>query len=128
MVGHGAKFGRKKEEAIAALLTQRNVEEAARVAGIGTQTLYRWMKNPEFNAAYRRAKRDTFGQAYARLQQGAGAAAATMLRMMVDSSVPASTRLRAADCVFSHAQHALESEDILARIAALEQDRVSEED
>jgi hypothetical protein len=26
MTGHCAKFGRKKEEAIAALLTQRNVE------------------------------------------------------------------------------------------------------
>ena len=37
--GHGSKFGRKKEEAIAALLTQRNVEEAARAAGIGTRTL-----------------------------------------------------------------------------------------
>jgi len=41
VVGHGAKFGRKKEEAIAALLTQRNIEEAARTAGIGTQTLLR---------------------------------------------------------------------------------------
>jgi len=28
MNGHGAKFGQKKEEAIVALLTQRNVEEA----------------------------------------------------------------------------------------------------
>jgi len=30
MTGHGSKFGRKREEAIAALLTQRNVEDAAR--------------------------------------------------------------------------------------------------
>jgi len=30
MVGHGSKLGRKKEAAIAALLTQRNFEEAAR--------------------------------------------------------------------------------------------------
>jgi hypothetical protein len=30
MTGHGSKFGRKMEEAIAALLTQRNVEEAAK--------------------------------------------------------------------------------------------------
>jgi hypothetical protein len=30
VTGHGAKFGRKKEEAIVALLTQRNIEEAAR--------------------------------------------------------------------------------------------------
>jgi len=32
--GHGEKFGRKQEDAIAALLTQRNVEEAARAAGM----------------------------------------------------------------------------------------------
>jgi transposase-like protein len=56
-VGHGAKFGRKKEEAIAAPLTQRNIEEAARTAGIGTQTLLRWLKVPEFEIAYREARR-----------------------------------------------------------------------
>jgi hypothetical protein len=42
--GHGSKFSRKKEDAIAALLTQRNVGEAARAAGIGTRTLIRWLK------------------------------------------------------------------------------------
>jgi len=29
MKGHGTQFGRKKEEAIAALLTQRNIDKAA---------------------------------------------------------------------------------------------------
>ena len=53
MAGHGEKFGRKKEEAIAALLTQRNIEEAARTAGIGTRTLLRWLKIPEFAAVSR---------------------------------------------------------------------------
>ena len=57
MVTPGSKFTRKKEEAIAALLTQRNVEEAARAAGVGTQTLLRWLKVPEFQAAYREARR-----------------------------------------------------------------------
>ena len=75
MVGHGTKFGRKKEAAIAALLTQRNVEEAARKAGIGIQTLYRWMKDPEFDAAYRKARRASLDQAITRLQQGSSAAA-----------------------------------------------------
>jgi hypothetical protein len=57
MVGHGSKFSRKMEEAVAALVTQRNVEEAARTAGIGTQTLLRWQKIPEFQKAYREARR-----------------------------------------------------------------------
>src|SRR5229473_1877242 len=34
MAGHGSKFGRKKEAAIAALLSQRNHEEAAQAAGV----------------------------------------------------------------------------------------------
>ena len=45
MTGHGNKFGRKKEEAITALLTQRNVEEAARTAGISAATLVRWQSS-----------------------------------------------------------------------------------
>jgi len=48
MTGHGSKFGRKQEEAIAALLSQRNLEDAARVAGIAPKTLVRWLKAPEF--------------------------------------------------------------------------------
>jgi hypothetical protein len=86
--GHGSKFGRKKEEAIAALLTQRNVEEAARVAEIGTQTLYRWMKDPEFDAAYREGRRAAVSQTYARLQQASSAAASTLVKLMVDASAP----------------------------------------
>ena len=74
MTGHGAKFARKKEEAIAALLSQRNVEEAARSIGIDAKTLLRWMKVPEFQTSYREARRLAFGQSIARLQQATGAA------------------------------------------------------
>jgi transposase-like protein len=56
MTGHGAKFGRKKEEAIIALLTQRNVDEAARSIGVAHKTLLRWMKEPEFAEAYQAAR------------------------------------------------------------------------
>ena len=69
MVGHGAKFGRKKEEAIAALLTQRNIEEAARAAKIGPNTLLRWLQVPEFQNAYRKARREMVQQSIARMQQ-----------------------------------------------------------
>jgi transposase-like protein len=120
MATPGSKFTRKREEAIAALLTQRNVEEAARAAGIGTQTLLRWLKVPEFQAAYREARRTAFSQSIARLQQASSAAAATFLKLMVDPNVPAAVRLRAADCVFTHAAKAIEIEDIEVRVAALE--------
>ena len=79
MIGHGTKFKRKLEEAVAAMLTQRNVEEAARSIGISTATLMRWQKEPEFQQAYRAARRAAFGQSIARLQQGTSAAATTLL-------------------------------------------------
>lgn len=120
MTGHGSKFGRKKEEAIAALLTQRNVEEAARSIGVAPKTLLRWMKLPEFQAAYREARRAAYGQAISRLQQATSAAATTLLKVMVDPSAPASCRLRAADSVLSHAAKAIEIEDIEARVTELE--------
>lgn len=120
MAGKQGKFGRKQEEAVAALLTQRNVEEAARAAGIGTRTLLRWLKIPEFQAAYRQARREAYGQSIARLQQASGAAVSTLLKVMVDSTAPASTRVRAADSVLDHSAKAIELEDIEARLTALE--------
>jgi hypothetical protein len=120
MTGHGAKFDRKKEEAIAALLTQRNVDEAARSIGIDGKTLLRWMKTSEFDVAYREARRLAYRQSIARLQQAASAASSTLLKIMVDTNSPASCRLRAADSVLSHAAKAIEIEDIDARVCELE--------
>ena len=120
MKGHGSKFDRKHEEAIAALLTQRNVEDAARAVGIGISTLLRWMKEPEFEAAYREARRAAFGQSVARLQQGSSAAASTLLKVMIDPSTPPSTKVRAADSVLGHSAKAIEIEDIDARLTELE--------
>ena len=110
------------EEAVAALLTQRNQEEAARAAGIGTATLLRWQKVPEFQTAYRQARRDAFGQAVARLQQGTSAAATTLLKLLIEPNTPASVRVRAADSIFNHAAKAIEIEDLEARVADLERD------
>jgi transposase-like protein len=120
MVTPGSKFTRKKEEAIAALMTQRNVEEAARAAGIGTQTLLRWLKVPEFGKEYRKARREAVHQSVARLQQATGAAATVVLKLMTDPNAPAAVKLRAAECVFDRAFKGVELEDIEVRVAALE--------
>jgi hypothetical protein len=121
MKGHGTKFKRKLDEAVAAMLTQRNVEEAARSVNVSTATLMRWQKEPEFQEAYRGARRAAFGQAVARLQQGTSAAATTLLKTLIDANTPASVRVRAAEAIFNHASKAIEIEDIEVRVAALEQ-------
>src|SRR6266849_5924152 len=120
MTGHGAKFGRKQEEAIAALLSHRSIDDAAQAIHIAPRTLLRWLQLTEFNAAYRKARRAAVSQSVARLQQATGAAVSTLLKVMVDPSTPASTRVRAADSVPDHSAKAIEIEDIEVRVAALE--------
>jgi hypothetical protein len=120
MAARKSMLGRKQEETIAALLTQRNLDEAAKAAGISMRTLMRWLKLPEFQAAYREARRTAYSQAVAKLQQGATAAATTLLKVMVDQSTPASVKVRAAECVMNHSSKAIEIEDVEFRVAELE--------
>jgi hypothetical protein len=120
MRGHGTKFSHKMDDAVAALLTQRNIEEAARTVGISTATLMRWMKEVEFEKAYRDARRAAVRQSTARLQQATSAAATTLLKTMIDPATPASVRVRAAEAIFNHAAKAIEIEDIEARVSELE--------
>src|SRR5260370_33057983 len=121
MRGHGTKFSYKMEDAVAALLTQRNIEEAARAVGISPATLMRWQKLPEFQTAYREARRAAFGQAVARLQQGTSAAATTLLKTMIHPATPASVKVRTAEAIFNHAAKAIGIEDIAPVVAELEQ-------
>jgi transposase-like protein len=120
MSGLKPKMGAKQEAAVMALLSSKNVEEAARVASVTPRTLYRWMNEPEFDAAYRAARRQAYGQSISRLQQGSTAAATTLLKVMVDVATPPSTRVRAAEAVLSHAAKAIEIEDLDARLKELE--------
>jgi transposase-like protein len=119
MLGH-EKFGQKMEQAIAALLSHRSVDEAARVVGVSANTLSRWMKQPEFEVALREARRTISAQAFGRLQDAAGAAATTVLKIMVDSNVPPGTRLRAAEIVLERAADADQIENLEDRVAKLE--------
>jgi transposase-like protein len=128
MAESGQKFAGKKEKAILALLTSRSVEEAARTANVPPRTLYRWMKEPGFDAEYRAARRAAYGQAVARLQQGTSAAATTLLKTMIDPSTPASAKIRAAEAIFNHAAKALEIEDLEARVVELERSNRSSGD
>jgi hypothetical protein len=122
--GHGNKFGRKKEAAIAALLSGKSQTEAARIAGVDPSTLKRWLRLPEFIAEYRRVRWEVVEQAYARAQQNAGAATTVLLMLMADPKTPPSSRIRAALGVFGIVREGLDLE-LETRISALE--RAAEE-
>ena len=125
MADFNGKPGRKQEEAIVALLTNRSIEEAARASNTPARTLYRWLKEPEFDAAYRAAKRAAYRQAIARLHQLSSAAVSILGKVMLDATAPPATRVRAVDSILDHTAKAIEIEDIDARVSELE--RAAEE-
>ena len=112
---------RQREQLILALLQQPGIEKAAAAVGISTVTAWRITKTQEFKEEYRQARREAFTQSLGRLQQAAGAATSTLMKIMVDATAPAGSRVRAADRVLEHAQSALELEDIQVRLSRLEQ-------
>lgn len=116
-----AKLTPKQERAIAVLLTQPTIEAAADVLGVNPATIYRWLQEPAFEAAYRAARREAVGQAITRLQQISGAAVAVLANVMANAKTPPSTRVAAAVKVIEMAIKAVELEDLQARIEALEQ-------
>jgi hypothetical protein len=125
MKGHGTKFGRKKEAAIAALLTEKNHVEAARVIGIDLKTLKRWIRLPEFIEEWRRARWAVVEQAYARAQQNTGAATSVLLKLMADPVTPPASRIRAALGILDISRQALDL-DVDTRVATLERERAAE--
>lgn len=121
MKGHGEKLSRKKELAISALITEPSISKAAKTAGIGEATLWRWLQIPEFQRAYRQARRQAVSQAVARLQQASSEAVEALSSVMNDTEAPASSKVSAAKAVLELSFKAVELEDLESRITILEE-------
>jgi hypothetical protein len=120
MKGHGEKHTRKTETAIVALLTQPTLGEAAKNAGIGESTLWRWLQEPEFNQLYRESRQQALTQAICRLQQVASQAVDCLAEIIANEDAPTSSRVTASKAVLELALKATETEDLISRIEALE--------
>lgn len=121
MIGHGEKLSRKQEAAIAALLSESTVAQAAGKAGVGEVTLWRWLKEPGFKAAYREARQQVVDTAIGRIQEVCSEAVETLRAVMQDAQAPASSRVAAAKSILEMAMKAVETQDLEERIAVLEE-------
>jgi hypothetical protein len=121
MYGHGTQYKRKKDQAIAASLTERTIPDAARVVGISTRTLKRWMEDPEFEKELLAARLERYLQTTGRLEQHSYAASNVLLKNMADPKTPPSVQIKAALSVLKLTSEAIEA----IKERALEQ-RISE--
>ena len=123
-MAHGTtddKLTAKQTRAISALLAEPTIRKAAEQAGVPERTIYQWLKNSEFDAAYRVARRESVQQATARLQYASSAAVTVLYQLMARDTVHASIRLSAAKTILELAIKAIEIDDLAARLDALEE-------
>jgi hypothetical protein len=109
---------RKQDKAILVLLTEPTVEAAAKTADVSDVTIWRWMKQPDFRAELRDARRAVVEGAIGRLQQAATEAVDT-LRKNLSCGTP-SVEVRAATAILDQAVKAVELFDLAERIEHFE--------
>jgi transposase len=99
--GTPAELEVRQMRAIHALLTGVSVDKAAKDAHIGKTTLYRWLKDDTFWAAYQAARKRPQEWARHRLRCLAAKAVQILEQLLEDATLPASTKVEAARIVLS---------------------------
>ena len=126
MVETSKKMERKKEKVIACLIAQPTITLAAQEAKISQSTMFRWLNDSDFQAAYRKAKREIVNHALTQVQKSVTKAVETLLDVM-GNGVVESAKVSAAKAILELAIRAVEIEDLDERIEALEERMMNNE-
>ncbi len=109
-----------KQRAIDAILSTRSIAEAATVADCSLRTLHRWLKEPAFKTALTNAEGELLAAATRRLLHHHDTATTVVLSIMLDKSISAGVRLRAAQIVIETMLKLRELRNVEERLSALE--------
>ncbi len=115
-----AQLTSKQRRAVETLLATGEVTAAAQTAGVTRDTLYRWLRQPLFAQAVRQAEAQALDDLSRLLVQLGRTAVATLAKAMTDPTVPAASRVRAADAALSRLLQVRELATLEARLTALE--------
>ncbi len=109
----------KQERALAALISEGTIKEAAKVSGTSETTLWRWMQIPEFQKRHRAAQREVVDAAIGELQGATTEAARTLKRNLTCGNSFAENT--AAITILNQSLKAVEMQEMLERIERLEE-------
>jgi uncharacterized protein YaaQ len=111
----------RQRKAIGALLSSRNITEAAKVAQVSERTLFRWLADENFRQVLLTAESGLIDAATRRLIGLQEAAIETIFIILKDEQSGPAVRLRAAQSVLDHVLKLRELRDIESRIAHIEE-------
>ena len=114
-------LNRRQRKFIAALLTAPTIEEAAKQAGIGERTAYRYLKHPEVKQVLSQALDDAMGQATRRAIDAMTGALETLIEIHSDKDTPKSTRVAAAKALVASGPQLREALELAERVTGLEE-------
>jgi hypothetical protein len=124
---HESKLTAQQQRAILALLSTKNVSEAAKQAKVGERTLWRWLNDPVFRVHLAAAEANMLDAATRRLLQMQEGALATVQAIMQDAGAGAGVRLRAAQAVLDYLLKLRELRNVEQRLTALEMAHAQEQ-
>ncbi|HYH64254.1 MAG TPA: hypothetical protein VD866_06110 [Urbifossiella sp.] len=112
----------RRDDALAlSLACGATVEAAARQAGVSDRTVYRRLRDPDFQKRIKEARTDLMRRSAGLLSAASGEAVRTLLALMKDSAPPA-VRLGAAKAVLELGIKVRELAELEAEVRALEQE------
>jgi hypothetical protein len=116
-----AKLTTKQQRAMEALLATPTVLAASEAAGVSKTTIFRWLADPDFSAAYREARGQLLEATLAALQAAGAAAVETLKTVMKDETAQPSARVSAARTVLEMTLRAREVLEVEERLRLLEE-------
>lgn len=104
-----------------AYMTCSTVEGAARAAGIGKTTAYKYLKDPEFTQAVRDIQGEGMANAGRYLSQQLAHCSEILLEIIDSPKTAPAVKVQAINAVFANHRAITENVEIMERLEALEQ-------
>ncbi|HYE72909.1 MAG TPA: phBC6A51 family helix-turn-helix protein, partial [Blastocatellia bacterium] len=115
------RLSARQQKVIQALINQPTIRDAAKESGISETTVWRWLNEAEFQAAYRAARNSLLETTLTRLQGACGEAVTVLNEVMQDQTAPTSSRVTAAVKVLELTLKVRQELEIEERLKALEE-------
>lgn len=118
----------KQKRVLAALMTNRTVESAAKAAGVSSKTVRRYLQDPEFLASYQSAVDGVMERATKQLQGSLTAAIERLGRIVRNDNDSSQAHIAAARALLDFTLRFTELNDVLTKLEQLEAWRKETED
>lgn len=110
----------RQDRFLKALMEAPSIEKACELTKINKTTGYKYLKDENFLAEYRKLRREAMQQVTARLQKASEEAVSVLREVMNDKEASPSSRVQSAKNVLEIAYRSIELDDIQERIETIE--------